>query len=461
VAEAFFDTILVNGAVYPEVNVPAQRVRFRILNGSQGRMLHLNLYQEEGESGEPIGITGNASGTGNPALYSGQVPGPTIYQIGNEGGFLPAVAVHPNNIPITLDLTNDPTGQTAIPDGPFNLMLAPAERADIVIDFAGLEGQSFILYNDAPAPFPGGDSRNDYFTGNADQTGIGGAPPTMLGMGPNTRTLMRFVVGAAVNGGDGGEAIAAWLRTINSALRQNFAAGGQQDPPLYTGVPPFGAFTPFTGTPDRVLTLNEDFDEFGRLIQTLGTNVISGNNNQGIATFGRGYEGPGGPPGNLMGENQGTVSGPSVPSGITENPTAGATEVWVIFNTTADTHPMHFHLVNLQVIQRQAYDTTQLPPTGAAGESVDLMALLTGSAMPPDPNEAGWKEVVRMNPGEATWFIAQWKLPTLPAVIASGDNANSSPRTGGHEYVWHCHILEHEEHDMMRAITVRGTFPTS
>jgi len=81
--------------------------------------------------------------------------------------------------------------------------------------------------------------------------------------------------------------------------------------------------------------------------------------------------------------------------------------------------------------------------------------------MPPDPNELGWKEVVRMNPGEATWIIAQWKLPTLPAAIGTAEGANSSPRTGGHEYVWHCHILEHEEHDMMRAITVRGAFPTS
>jgi len=425
----------------------------------------MNLYKEDGASGEPMGITPNPAQaanppTGNPVLYNGEVAGPTIYQIGNEGGFLPAVAVHHNSTPITLDMSTDPTGQTAIPDGPFNLMLAPAERADVIIDFGEASvGDSFILYNDAPAPFPGGDSRNDYFTGNQDQTSIGGAPSTVSGMGPNTRTLMRFNVVAAENGGDT-MTTQAWLGVMNNLLLLNFMGGiingvpAQQDPPLYTTLPPFGAFAPFSGTPDRILTLNEDFDEFGRLIQTLGTSAISGNNNQGIPTFGRGYEG-GLPPGSM----EPPVGGPSVSSGITETPTAGATEVWLIFNTTADTHPMHFHLVNLQVIQRQPYNTAGLPSTGSPGQSVDLTTLLTGSPMPPDANEAGWKEVVRMNPGEATWIIAQWKLPTLPAAIGAGNP--TSPRTGGHEYVWHCHILEHEEHDMMRAITVRGTFPTT
>ena len=70
--------------------------------------------------------------------------------------------------------------------------------------------------------------------------------------------------------------------------------------------------------------------------------------------------------------------------------------------------------------------------------------------MPPDPNELGWKETVRMNPGEATTVIAQFNLPTLPASMGNP----LSPRTGGHEYVWHCHILEHEEHDMMRPLVV-------
>src|SRR5437588_193264 len=81
--------------------------------------------------------------------------------------------------------------------GPCNLLLGPAERADVVIDFDGVPaGASFILYNDATAPFPGGDSRNSYFTGDPDQTAFGGAPTTMPGFGPNTRTLLKIVVTA-------------------------------------------------------------------------------------------------------------------------------------------------------------------------------------------------------------------------------------------------------------------------
>src|SRR5207249_703879 len=105
VAEGFMDTILVNGGVYPSVRLPSKRVRFRILNGSQARFYHLNLYAES------FSTPGEADVT---------APGPTIYQVGTEGGFLPAVAVHPNGIPCPRDLKLDPTGQTANPDGPFN-----------------------------------------------------------------------------------------------------------------------------------------------------------------------------------------------------------------------------------------------------------------------------------------------------------------------------------------------------
>ena len=76
----------------------------------------------------------------------------------------------------------------------YNLLLAPAERADIIVDFSGFEGQSIILYNDATAPFPGGDIRYDYYAGAPDLTGIGGAPPPPEGFGPDTRVLMRFDV---------------------------------------------------------------------------------------------------------------------------------------------------------------------------------------------------------------------------------------------------------------------------
>jgi spore coat protein A len=397
VPEAFFDTILINGGVYPKASVPPKRVRFRLLNGSQARFYHLNLYAED------------RSNRGEARVG---IPGPTMYQVGTEGGFLPAVAIHNNKTPIPLD-PRDPSGESAVPDGPFNLLLAPAERADVIIDFNGLPaGSTFILYNDAPAPFSGGDSRNDYFTGDGDQTAIGGAPSTRLGFGPNTRTLMKIVVTAGT-----GDSISTptWLADMNIQLKTNFLNGNQPGLLYSHGDPSVPAF-PFHGRADRMLTLNEDFDDHGRLIQTLGTFAQNGFNNQELPTWGRPYI-----------------------SASTEDPYAGSIEVWQIMNLTGDTHPIHFHLVNVQLIQRQPF----------AGDPNGWSYI--GPPIPPNPNEIGWKETVRMNPGEVTTVIMQFKLPQLPT--AEMRNA-VSPRTGGHEYVWHCHILEHEEHDMMRPLVV-------
>jgi len=71
-----------------------------------------------------------------------------------------------------------------------------------------------------------------------------------------------------------------------------------------------------------------------------------------------------------------------------------------------------------------------------------------GQPVGPDANELGWKETVRMNPGEVTSVLMKFDLPSVPFTVPE------SPRTGGNEYVWHCHILEHEEHDMMRPLIV-------
>ena len=113
--------------------------------------------------------------------------------------------------------------------------------------------------------------------------------------------------------------------------------------------------------------------------------------------------------------------------------------MWEIYNTTGDVHPMHFHLVNVQVINRQPF---------AVKSFNGVPANFTGPATPPDQNEVGWKETVKMFPGTVTRIIMQFNLPSVPFAVPP------SPRTGGNEYVWHCHILEHEEHDMMRPLVV-------
>jgi FtsP/CotA-like multicopper oxidase with cupredoxin domain len=86
IPEAFFDTIVINGGVYPKVSVPPKRVRFRLLNGSQARFYHLNLYPED---------------RSNPGEARVGTPGPVIYQVGTEGGFLTKVAIHANGKPIS------------------------------------------------------------------------------------------------------------------------------------------------------------------------------------------------------------------------------------------------------------------------------------------------------------------------------------------------------------------------
>ena len=393
VPEAFFDTILINGAPHPYVNVLPRRVRFRMLNGSQARFYHMNVYAED---------------TANPGEAKVGASGPTMYQVGTEGGFLPGVAIHRNDTPLPLE-----SDGSANVDGPFSVLLAPAERADIVIDFNGVSpGTTFILYSDSPAPFPGGDSRNDYFFGDKDLEAEGGATATKQGYEPDSRSLLKFVVGKGA--GDKMDTL-SWLKQIDIQLKTNFLSGNQPGLLFNSGDPSVGAF-PYAGPVARKLTLNEDFDEYGRLIQRLGTATSQSTNNQGMPTWALAYDDP-----------------------VTESPRAGTTETWQILNLTADVHPIHFHLVNVQLIQRQKFEGD---PSNYA---------LKGAPLPPEANERGWKDTVRCNPGEVTTVIMKFDLPSLPTAEM---RKAVSPRTGGAEYVWHCHILEHEEHDMMRPFVV-------
>jgi FtsP/CotA-like multicopper oxidase with cupredoxin domain len=217
VPEAFMDTPVVNGTHYPHLSVSRKAYRFRILNASDERTLNLQLYYAK--SNAPMwnadGTLNNASAgevpmvpavptAGFPPSWptdsrAGGVPdpayrGPDMIQIGNESGFLPAPVVLPN----------EPIGYT--PQGVANdfstktLFLGPAERADVIVDFSQVPaGSKLILYNDAPAPAPLEDPRYDYYTGDPDQTSTGGAPTTIAGYGPNTRTIMQFQVHGGTN----------------------------------------------------------------------------------------------------------------------------------------------------------------------------------------------------------------------------------------------------------------------
>ena len=286
------------------------------------------------------------------------------------------------------------------------LLLAPAERADLIVDFGAVPaGSTLILYNDAPSPFPGRDIRNDYFPLN---------PKTAVsrpGFGPNTRTLLQIRVKARNRGGGSGHPLPA---TFNTGTQEPFIV------PQVAGVPTSNP----PGVRVRHLTLSEGFDQYGRLIQFLGTDKpVSADGN--MAQFGLLYDAP-----------------------PTEVINAGTTEVWEIANLSADTHPIHFHLVNVQVLIRQRF-SDKTYPKGQHTPFTGIAAInYLGKPVAPDPNELGWKETVRMNPGEVTRVAMRFDLPVVAFTVPA------SPRIGGNEYVWHCHILEHEEHDMMRPLIV-------
>jgi FtsP/CotA-like multicopper oxidase with cupredoxin domain len=460
VPEAFMDTPLVNGAAYPYQVVGQQAYRFRVLNASNDRTLNLQLYYADPTilAGSPgygteVKMVPAVATVGYPDYWptdgrSGGAPdpatvGPPIIQIGTEGGFLPAPVVIPST-PINYNYNRRDIVVLNISS--HGLMLGPAERADIIVDFSGVPaGSKLILYNDAPAPVPAFDPRYDYFTGDPDQTTAGGAPATMPGYGPNTRTIMQFQV---VAGGSG----AYNLSALQSALPTAFAVS-QPAPivPESAYGPAYGTtyqdnyvriqdtsftFAPDAATPTTTVDLKskaiqELFEtEYGRMNATLGLELPMTNftNQTTIPYY---YIDP--------------------PSEIIQN---GDTQYWKITHNGVDTHAIHFHLFNVQLINRVGWD---------------------GAIRPPDENDLGWKETVRMNPLEDAIVALRPILPLTPFAVPNSirplnpaaaigstmgffnvDPAgNPAPVTNvmtnfGWEYVWHCHLLGHEENDMMR-----------
>ncbi|GAA4850713.1 outer spore coat copper-dependent laccase CotA [Paenibacillus vulneris] len=287
----FGNTNLVNGTVWPYLNVEPRKYRFRIINGANGRFYKMKLS-------------------------SGQ----SFIQIGNDQGFLPK--------PVRVK----------------ELILGPAERADVIIDFSRHKGQKILLTNSARAPFPGGTMPDPNTTGK----------------------IMQFRVGHRLTSPDKSR-IPAKLRAI---------------PRL----------SPAKARRVRYLELNSSPDQFGRQVQLLN---------------GKGFMAP-----------------------ATQRPKLGSIEVWNFVNSGTNTHRMHTHLVHFQILSRRPFDVNYYNKM--------KKIRYTGPAVPPAANERGNKDVVRVPPGFVTKMIAKFV-----------------PYTGN--YVWHCHILEHEDYDMMRPLkVVRG-----
>jgi spore coat protein A len=119
---------------------------------------------------------------------------------------------------------------------------------------------------------------------------------------------------------------------------------------------------------------------------------------------------------------------------ITEKPRLDTVEIWNLINPTDDAHPIHLHLVRFQILDRRRFDKFDF--------QMRHKLRFIGDAMAPEANEAGWKDTVRANPGVVTRIIVRFE-----------------GYTG--RYVWHCHILEHEDNEMMRPYEVVSTTAAS
>jgi FtsP/CotA-like multicopper oxidase with cupredoxin domain len=375
--------------------------------------------------------------------------GPSFVMIGSEGGISPAATVLQNT---PMGYEQNKRSVTVLNTVEHTLFLGPAERADVMVDFSqalatcttlGVTPCTLILYNDAPAPVPAGDPRYAYYTAGPDMTSQGGAPPTQAGFGPNIRTIMKINVAAK----SGTPLI---VGALNTAVASAFTASGQSAPivPLgtYANIQDTSMTATFNinGVPTTTTlqmqpkTIQELFDPFGRMNSTLGVEIPF---------------------------TTATIQ-TTIPYGFTDPATEvmldGDTQLWKITHNGVDTHAIHFHLFNVQVVNRVGWD---------------------GAIKPPWPEELGWKETVKMNPLEDIVVALRAKTPPVPATMASKIpnnvrfldptkpanfqftgvvDPNNNPVAPylnkavnfGHEYTWHCHLLGHEENDMMRPIMV-------
>jgi len=570
-----------------------------------------------------------AAGTAGTAGYTypdqldgrlGGVPdstsaGPAWYVIGNEGGLMPQIGVIQ---PGPVGYEYNRRSITVLNVSNKALFLGPAERADVVVDFSAFAGKTIILYNDSPAPVPAFDPRYDYYTGDPDQRDTGGAPTTLPGYGPNTRTIMQINIAASPT--------ATWpgLPALQTAITKAYAATqpapvvpesaynaafGTTSTDTYvsiqdtsitflpTGAKPVSSVTVTNGGSGYTSVPNVSFNPVGATaiasLAAFGSvklaNVTNGGRNYtsaptvtfsaptsgvtatGTASIANGaviavtvtnpgsgyttaptitFSGGGGrqasatavlgfavagvtvtnggsytiapavtidPPsagGNfnvqataianltvtiglypkaiiedftkdygrmnaLLGvelPNTNINNQTSIPYGYLDPPTeiiqgsyagsllgvlADGTQIWKITHNGVDTHAIHTHLFDMQVINRIGWD---------------------GAVKPPSAYELGWKDTVLMNPLEDIVIAFRPIVPTLPAGMqipnsyramdvtmplgSTGQFQGIEPGTNnpitvtnevinyGWEYVYHCHLLGHEENDMMHAMAV-------
>jgi spore coat protein A len=334
-AEFYGPYTLVNGVVWPYAEVEPRQLRLRLLNGSNGRFYRLRLRTDDQRDGAPKAA--------KPCYSTAE-----FTQIGVDGGLLDA--------------------PVAVPKA--GLTLAPAERADVILDLRQHAGEWVALENDYPMPM----------VPPNDPPGLDNIPHAPI----HPEVLL--------------------LKVGDKPVKDDFTL----DPAKFAKSP---RITPTADIPRRQICLIED------------------------------------PPGS----NNLKLNGRSWYDGIEEVVRLGGTEVWEFINTTKDVHPMHLHLVDFEVFEREPFDFKDGVDQGAATtlykvwRDADALArfpypyspglVLSGKPCKPDANEQGLKDTVRVAPMAVTRIVVKF-----------------GPFPG--KYVYHCHVLEHEDMDMMRTYLI-------
>jgi len=416
-------------------------------------------------------IDGRAGGVPDPSTA-----GPNMIQIGNDGGIMPVAQVIPNQ-PVGYEYFRRIL--TTLNVLTHALYLGPGERADVVVDFSQVPaGSRLILYNDAPSPDAGFDTRYDYYTGNPDQTSTGGAPTTTPGYGPNTRTIMQFRVSNST------PATAFDLPSLQRAIPVAYANSQEKPivahsaynaayntswtdnyPNLHVGtnlLPTFDftagssfLYLPYNGSvlvtasPGEAVSLPtyekaivEEMDLYGRASFQIGTEI---------------------PFTSLM--VQTTIPfNYNDPASETIYP--GEVQIWKIAHNGIETHPIHIEGLEMQLIDRAVWDNTIFGP---------------------DLNEHGWKDTIKMNMLETTFVAVRAKIPPTPDTMGgvwhstrlldptqpfatTAEFQNLDPLTGqapattvmnlftdfGQELVWGTMAFGHRDNNMQRAVILNA-----
>ena len=420
------DTIAVNGAVWPQLKIEPKRYRFLVLNGSNARVYELAFQ--------------------NKTVPTKKIPNPVtpaIYVIGNDQGYLDA----PQVIPAGAALAN-------------KLVVMPGERYEIIVDFKDNAGQSLQLINTAVVPYgPGGVLPNPLTDGRVMQFKVDS-------LCPSNQCFANDISYDPASG--------VALRPANPIQRLTDPASG----------------TPAAGVTIhkvRRLTLNEVMAAGGPLEVLVNNTLYDGSSARNS-------------PGGYNDFRDITTMWDT--TWYSELPHEGETELWEIVNLTVDAHPIHPHLVAFQVLNRQPllidqadlnqktlYENTVYNaafPGGAGflpgfgppldyncgggapargvvdpdacvyGGNPEIPPALMGDAVPPSPQEIGWKDTVMAPPAMVTRILVRF-AKTDYAVVADADTIGYEfDPDGGHGYVWHCHIIDHEDNEMMRPYTVQA-----